>query len=99
MAMQEDMAPQGQGMEGEGGAPGGGEADTAQVMNDVANGLAVVTDAIMQSQAPDEVKSRMQGIMQEYVSILQELMGGGGAEPQGAQPMEQVGQPMSPAGV
>lgn len=93
MAMQEEMAQQGAPAE-----QGGGGQDTAQVMNDVANGLAVVTDAIMQSQAPDEVKSRMQGVMQEYVAILQELMGGG-AGPQGAEPVEQVGQPMSPAGV
>lgn len=91
--MEEEMA-QGQ-MEGEGGG-----GDAAQIMGDVANGLAVVTDAIMQSGAPDEIKSRMQGIMQEYASLLQELMGGGApAQGGGAQPMEQVGQPMSPAGV
>jgi len=98
MAMQEEMA-QGQ-MEGEGApAEQGGATDTAQVMNDVANGLAVVTDAIMQSQVPDEVKGRMQAVLQEYVGILQELMGGAPAEQGGAEPMEQVGQPMSPAGV
>ena len=87
--MEEEMA-QGQEQQGGGG-------DAAQVMGDIANGLAVVTDAIMQSAAPDDIKSRMQGVMQEYVSILQELQGGGAQG--GAQPMEQVGQPMSPAGV
>ena len=96
--MEEEM--QGGGMAAEGQGGGG---DTAQVFNDVANGLAVVTDAIMKSQAPDEIKQRMQGVMQEYVTILQDLMGGGGAPAEaqggGAVPMEQVGQPYSPAGV
>jgi hypothetical protein len=93
--MEEEMQGGGMAAEGQGGG------DTAQVFNDVANGLAVVTDAIMKSQAPDEIKQRMQGVMQEYVTILQDLMGGGApAEAQGgAVPMEQVGQPYSPAGV
>jgi hypothetical protein len=94
--MAEEMQGGGMAAEGQGGG------DTAQVFNDVANGLAVVTDAIMKSQAPDEIKQRMQGVMQEYVTILQDLMGGGApAEAQGggAVPMEQVGQPYSPAGV
>lgn len=95
MAMQEEMP---QGAEAQGGGEAGG---TAKVFNDVANGLAVVTDAVMKSQAPDEIKSRMQGVLQEYVSVLQDLTGGGGEAPQGggAVPMEQVGQPYSPAGV
>jgi len=80
---------------------GGGGGDTGQVFMDIANGLAVVTDAVMQSNAPDDLKGRMQGVMQEYMSIVSELtgetQGGGGGQPMpveqspGAVPYSQAG--------
>ena len=80
-------------------AEGGGQ-DTAQVFNDVGNGLAVVTDAIMQSQAPDEIKGAMQKVLEDFIAITQALTGGGAAPQQGgAVPAEQQGQPFSQAGV
>ena len=66
---------------------GGGGGDTGQVFMDIANGLAVVTDAVMQSNAPDDLKGRMQGVMQEYMSIVDELTGGGAQGGGGGQPM------------
>lgn len=79
-----------------GGEGGGG---TAQIINDVGNGLAVVADAVLQSQAPDEIKQRIGMLVQEYGQIMQELMGGGATAGGGAVPVEQGGAPMSPAGV
>ena len=65
----------------------GGGGDTGQVFMDIANGLAVVTDAVMQSNAPDDLKGRMQGVMQEYMAIVDELTGGGAQGGGGGQPM------------
>lgn len=96
MAMDE-----GQAMPAEGAAEQQGGGDTGQIFNDVANGLAVVTDAVMKSQAPDDLKSRMQGILQEFVGVLQELTGGQAAPAGGVEAAEQGagGQPFSQAGV
>jgi len=83
----------------EGAAPQEGGGGTAQVINDVGNGLAVVADAVIQSQAPDQIKQRIGALVQEYAAIMQELTGGGAPQGGGAVQVDQGGQPMSPAGV
>lgn len=85
-------------MEEQAPAEQGGGNETAKVFNDVGNGLAVVTDAVLKSQAPDELKGAMKQVLDDFVAITQQLMGG--AAPQGGtEPVEQQGTPFSQAGV
>lgn len=87
-----------EGIEEQAPAEQGGGNETAKVFNDVGNGLAVITDAVLKSQAPDELKGAMKQVMDDYIAVSQQLMGGG-APAGGTQPAEQQGTPLSQAGV
>lgn len=66
---------------------------------DVLAGMQAVGDAIAQAGAPQEVLQMLSQAMQLYEQVLQAMSGGGSQQQGRPQPMQQQGQPMSPAGV
>lgn len=79
---------------------GGPTTETAQLTQNVAQGLVTIFELAQKTGAPESALQKMQQSAALFQSAMEELGGGGSAPQGGAEPVDQAeGSPMTPAGV